>query len=84
MLPVWLNFVDVAKVKAFVEITVAESYRSGAQSLIMTTGLGGMKPNTLAVGESLMTGSTCHCHCHTCHGVSLSLLSSVLSPGTLC
>ena len=53
MLPVWLNFVDVAKVKAFVEITVAESYRLGAQSLLMTTGLGGMKPNTLAVGELL-------------------------------
>jgi potassium/chloride transporter 9 len=47
---VWLNFVDISKVKAFVEITVAESFRWGAQSLFMTTGLGGMKPNTLAIG----------------------------------
>ena len=33
-LPIWLNMVDMAKVKAFVELTIAPTVRQGAQSLL--------------------------------------------------
>ena len=33
-LPIWLNMVDLAKVKAFVELTIAPTVRQGAQSLL--------------------------------------------------
>lgn len=46
----WLNFVDCSEIKAFVELTVSSTIRAGAQNLLMTSGLGGMKPNTLILG----------------------------------
>ncbi|KAJ7377254.1 hypothetical protein OS493_030065 [Desmophyllum pertusum] len=49
-LTTWLNFVDCTEIKAFVELTVASTLRTGAQSLLMASGLGGMKPNTLVLG----------------------------------
>jgi potassium/chloride transporter 9 len=36
--------------KAFVELIPAPSIRAGTQTLLATAGLGGMKPNTLAMG----------------------------------
>lgn len=49
-LTTWLNFIDCTEIKAFVELTVAQTIRAGAQNLLMTSGLGGMKPNTLILG----------------------------------
>ncbi|KAL9981220.1 hypothetical protein ACROYT_G009894 [Oculina patagonica] len=49
-LTTWLNFVDCTEIKAFVELTVASTIRAGAQNLLMASGLGGMKPNTLVLG----------------------------------
>lgn len=34
-LTTWLNFVDCTEIKAFVELTVASTIRTGAQSLLM-------------------------------------------------
>ncbi|XP_015753695.1 PREDICTED: solute carrier family 12 member 9-like [Acropora digitifera] len=49
-LATWLNFVDCTGIKAFVELTVTKTIRAGAQNLLMASGLGGMKPNTLVLG----------------------------------
>ncbi|KAG2188271.1 hypothetical protein INT44_001024 [Umbelopsis vinacea] len=46
----WLRYVDAAKVKAFTNITIAESERLGARSLVLGSGLGGMRPNIVIMG----------------------------------
>ena len=34
-LTTWLNFVDCTEIKAFVELTVTQTIRAGAQNLLM-------------------------------------------------
>ncbi|KAM3589422.1 hypothetical protein VKS41_000285 [Umbelopsis sp. WA50703] len=46
----WLRYVDAAKVKAFTNITIADSERLGARSLVLGSGLGGMRPNIVILG----------------------------------
>lgn len=46
----WHELDRIAKIKAFVECTISPSIRLGIQSLIMSSGLGGMKPNILLLG----------------------------------
>ncbi|KAF8989664.1 hypothetical protein BGZ52_000527, partial [Haplosporangium bisporale] len=47
----WLKFVDVLQIKAFVNLSVADSIRIGARNLLIGTGLGGMRPNIVVMGS---------------------------------
>uniref|UniRef100_A0A8D3CD34 Zgc:153039 n=1 Tax=Scophthalmus maximus TaxID=52904 RepID=A0A8D3CD34_SCOMX len=46
----WLSLVDHLNIKAFVNLTLADSVRHGIQHLLFISGLGGMRPNTLILG----------------------------------
>jgi len=46
----WLEFVESTKIEAFPEVVIAPSVRAGAQSLVLTSGISGMKPNTVILG----------------------------------
>ncbi|KAM3866227.1 solute carrier family 12 member 9-like [Diretmus argenteus] len=46
----WLSLVDHLNIKAFVNLTLADSVRHGIQNLLFITGFGGMRPNTLVLG----------------------------------
>ncbi|KAG0017009.1 hypothetical protein BGZ81_010960 [Podila clonocystis] len=47
----WLKFVDVLHIKAFVNLSVADSICIGARNLLIGTGLGGMRPNIVVMGS---------------------------------
>ncbi|XP_015271262.1 PREDICTED: solute carrier family 12 member 9-like, partial [Gekko japonicus] len=46
----WLQLVDKLNIKAFVNLTLSDSIRHGTQQLLFISGLGGMRPNTIALG----------------------------------
>lgn len=46
----WLKLVDVSGVKSFVDIVIARDEREGARSLLISSGLGGMRPNIIVMG----------------------------------
>jgi potassium/chloride transporter 9 len=45
----WLKLVDISGIKSFVNIIIAPDEREGARSLILSCGLGGMRPNIVCM-----------------------------------
>ena len=45
----WTHLIPEINVKAFSEVSVAETFRSGCQTLMISAGLGGMRPNTVVL-----------------------------------
>lgn len=48
--PKWMTLVDKLNIKAFVELTLSQYVSEGLHHLVRTSGLGGMKPNTVCMG----------------------------------
>lgn len=46
----WLKLVDVSGIKSFVDVIIAPDERQGARNLILSCGLGGMRPNIVCLG----------------------------------
>lgn len=46
----WLSLVDHLSIKAFVNLTLANTVRQGVQNLLFISGFGAMRPNTLVMG----------------------------------
>lgn len=46
----WLKLVDLSGIKSFVDVIIADDERDGARSLILSAGLGGMRPNIVVLG----------------------------------
>ncbi|GMG28935.1 unnamed protein product [Ambrosiozyma monospora] len=46
----WLELRDIAKLKAFIQISVAPSFVWGVRNVFLGSGLGGMKPNITIIG----------------------------------
>ena len=64
----WLKLVDVSGIKSFVDVIIARDEREGARNLLLTCGLGGMRPNIIVLGfpaslqrpSSVMRGPVSH------------------------
>lgn len=46
----WLKLVDLSGIKSFVDVVISNDERQGARSLILSAGLGGMRPNIVVLG----------------------------------
>jgi potassium/chloride transporter 9 len=46
----WITLIKAAKWKAFLDLIIAPSVRLGVQNLVLSAGVGGMKPNTVVIG----------------------------------
>ena len=46
----WTKYIDLSKVKAFIDVSIAPSIEWGVRNLLMNAGLGGMRPNIVVMG----------------------------------
>ncbi|KAI9845127.1 MAG: hypothetical protein M1838_001855 [Thelocarpon superellum] len=46
----WTRYIDVSKVKAFVNIAISPVFEWGTRNIVLSSGLGGMRPNIAVIG----------------------------------
>ena len=46
----WTQFIDLVKIKAFINVVVSPSMEWGSRNLVLSAGLGGMRPNIVMMG----------------------------------
>lgn len=46
----WTKYIDFSKIKAFVNIAISPGVEWGARNIVLSTGLGGMRPNIAVLG----------------------------------
>ena len=46
----WTKYIDFSKIKAFVNIAISPGVEWGARNLVLSAGLGGMRPNIAVLG----------------------------------
>jgi potassium/chloride transporter 9 len=47
----WTKYIDISKIKAFVNITISPVVEWGIRNLVLGAGLGGMRPNIIIMGS---------------------------------
>lgn len=46
----WTKFIEVSKVKAFVNVAISPTVEWGTRNIVLSAGLGGMRPNIVVMG----------------------------------
>lgn len=46
----WMKYIDFSKIKGFVQIAMASTFEWGARNIVLSAGLGGMRPNIAVLG----------------------------------
>lgn len=46
----WTKFIEISKVKAFVNVTISPTVEWGTRNIVLSAGLGGMRPNIVVMG----------------------------------
>jgi len=46
----WTKYIDFSRIKAFVNVTISPAVEWGARNLVLSAGLGGMRPNIVVMG----------------------------------
>lgn len=46
----WTKFIDVSKIKAFINLAISPSVEWGTRNIVLSAGLGGMRPNIVIMG----------------------------------
>lgn len=46
----WTKYIDFSKIKAFVNIAISPAVEWGARNIVLSAGLGGMRPNIVVMG----------------------------------
>ncbi|KAF8538088.1 amino acid permease-domain-containing protein [Trichophaea hybrida] len=46
----WMKYIDFSKIKAFPQVAIAPTFEWGARNVVLSAGLGGMRPNIAVIG----------------------------------